>query len=139
MTFTVAIIAALFTTACIRSHRPPWWTSAYPCYYHSTLVDLSLTLFPSQHSDAPQPTLLAIITQSQDFCYYTHSQPCDSHLIVVAIKATLVVLSLPMLACYNHSTLVVLGLHRWQSQHNNGPQSNPVDIMAALVALSLHM
>ena len=137
--FTVAIIAALLTTAYICSHKPSWCTSAYSCYYHSTLMTLSLTLFPSQHFDAPQPTLLAIITQSQDFCYYTHSQPCDSHLITVAIKATLVVLSLSLLACYNQSTLVVLSLHLWQSQHIDGLQPNPVDIMAALLALSLHM
>ena len=55
------------------------------------------------------------------------------HLITVAIKATLVVLSLPLLACYNHSTLVVLSLHREQSQHNDGPQPNPLDIMVALM------
>ena len=139
MTFTVAIIATLLTTAYICSHKPPWCTSAYPFYYHSTLMTLSLTLFPSQHSDAPQPTLLAIITQSHDFFYYTHSQPCDSHLIIVAIKATFVVLSLSVLACYNHSSIVVLSLHRCQSQHNDGPQPNPVDITAALVALSLQM
>ena len=139
MTFTVAIIAALSTTAYICSHKPFWCTSAYPCNYHITLMTLRLTLFPSQYFDGPQPTLLAIITQSKDICYYTHSKTCDSHLITVAIKATLVVLSLPLLVCYNQSTLVALSLHRWQSQHIDGPLPNPVDIMAALVALSLHM
>ena len=138
MTFNVAIIAAPLFTVYICSHKPLWCTSAYPCYYHCTLMTLSLTLFPSQHFDPPQPTPLAIITQSQNFCYYSHSQPCDSHLITIAIKATLEILSLlSLLACYNQSTLVVLSLHRWQSI--DGPQPNPVDIMAALDALSLHI
>ena len=58
---------------------------------------LSLTLLQSQQSYATQPTLLAIITQSQAFFYYTNSKPCDPHLITVATKAIIVNLSLPLL------------------------------------------
>ena len=59
-------------------------------YHHSTLMVFDLHLLPSQHSDAPQPTLVAIITHLLSLDPSLKQSAASS---AIALTASLVILT----------------------------------------------
>ena len=59
-------------------------------YHHSTLMVFGLHLLPSQHSDAPQPTLVAIITHLWSLDPSRKPSAASS---AIALTASLVILT----------------------------------------------